>query len=107
LTGVVDVPVTPVLEGFEAAAGRGRGLAAARRISSASGARVLSVRQVTPTDFRLVLRSSEHDRRTVIHVRPQRTLAELAWCAAYARDGGAPHWADLRWADRMVVGSSG
>ena len=38
------------------------------------------------------------------HVLPQGTDAERAWCAALAEGSLQQNWADLRWADRIVIG---
>jgi hypothetical protein len=93
--------------GFDTAAGRGRALTLVRRIEAASSASVASVERVTPNDLRLVLRRTGETDEVVIHVRPRGSVAELAWCAAVARGDAVQRWADLRWDDRMVVGSGG
>ncbi len=107
LIGVVGVPLRPVLEGFDAAVDRRRALAALRRIEAASPAEVMSVERVAPADYRVSLLRRGDDRGMVIHVRPGGTVAEMAWCAAIARGEAPQRWADLRWDDRMVVGSGG
>jgi hypothetical protein len=40
----------------------------------------------------------------VVHVQPQATDAEIAWCAAVEGGSVAHRWADLRWHDRIVIG---
>jgi hypothetical protein len=106
LAGTLEIAMAPVLEGFESATERGRALAAARRVAAASGAPVLSVDKVTPADFRVVLVGAGEEKEKTVHVTPQGTVAELAWCAALARGEVPQRWADLRWSDRMVVGSN-
>lgn len=107
LTGVVGIALPPVLKGFDTVAARSMALTAARRVESASSSEVLSVQRVTPADYRMELARGTDAEATVIHVRPSATVAELAWCAAVADGRDAQRWADLRWDDRMVVGSGG
>jgi cell division septal protein FtsQ len=107
LTGVVEIQLLPILKDFETAVERGRALTVARRLQAASGLRVQSIQKVTPADYQVVLAGGEESNDKVIHIRPQGTVAELAWCAAVARGGVSQSWADLRWSDRMVVGSGG
>lgn len=104
LTGRIDEPVRPVLEGFSAAADRRLGLGAALRVREASGARVLRMRRITPRDYRVELQRAQEGLAAVIHVRPAGTVAEQRWCRAFASGAIAQSWADLRWSDRMVVG---
>lgn len=105
LTGVIDLALPPVLTGFANNLGRSRGLAVAQRLETATGLQVQAVRRITPSDFELRLRPLAEAPEIIIYVTPRRTAAEMTWCAAVA--GGAVHqtWADLRWSDRIVVGS--
>jgi len=104
LRGVVAVARPPLLEGFVGEVDRGRGLAAAARLQEATGGQVRSVRRVTPTDYRVLLVPHGGHGEVVVHVRPQGTGAESAWCAAIAGESVTYPWVDLRWPDRMVVG---
>ena len=104
MTGVLDLALPPVLEGFSSALERGRGLAVASRLEAATAGRAQAVHRVTPADFRVLLLPPSGGPERTIHVAPQGTDAERAWCAALA-DGALPQtWADLRWADRIVIG---
>ena len=102
--GVVEAPVPPVLEGFVGEKDRGRGLSSARRIESATGGRVIGIRRITPADYRLLLVPADGREDTVVHVRPQGTTSEAAWCAALAAGSVPQTWADVRRPDRMVIG---
>ena len=104
LAGRIEAIVPPLLVAFPEAADRARGLAAVRRVEEASGARVLEVRRVTPSDFRLVLTTGDDEQDVVIHVRPEGSGAEIAWCAAFAKETVPRVWSDLRAPDRMVIG---
>ncbi len=102
--GVVEAPVSPVLEGFVGEKDRGRGLTSARRIEGATGGRVIGIRRITPADYRLLLVPVGGNRDIVVHVRPQGTSSEAAWCAALAAGSVPQTWADVRRPDRMVLG---
>lgn len=104
LTGALELPLGPVLEGFLGAGDRCSGLAAARRLERSTGARVVEVRRIMPTDYRVSLVPAGEQDRTVVHVRPQGSMAEAAWCMAFAGGAVEHRWADLRWSDRMVIG---
>jgi hypothetical protein len=105
--GVVEAPVPPVLEGFVGEKDRGRGLSSARRIESATGGRVIEIRRITPADYRLLLVPVGSHEGIFIHVHPQGTTSEAAWCAALATGSVPQTWADLRRQDRMVLGGIG
>ena len=107
LTGVVQLPVGPLLAGFASDVERSRALAVAQRLAAATGARVLELRRITPYDFEARLTAADEGPTAVVRVQPQPTTAELAWCAAFAAGTAAQGWADLRWPDRMVVGVGG
>jgi hypothetical protein len=104
LTGAAARALEPVLAGFSGSGDRAAGIAAAERLQRATGARVLELRRITPSDFRALLAPSGDRPPAVVHVRPRGSVAEAAWCAAFAEGGVAQSWADLRWSDRMVVG---
>jgi len=104
LTGVLDIALPPVLEGFSSELERSRGLAVANRLETATGGQVQEVRRITPADFRLRLLPPDGSSERVIHVVPRGTGAERAWCAALADGVLHQPWADLRWADRIVIG---
>ena len=104
LSGRMETVVPPLLVEFPEASDRARGLEAVRRVEEASGARVLEVRRVTPFDFRLVLTTGDDNGDVVIHVRPEGSGAEIAWCAAFAKGNVPRVWSDLRAPDRMVIG---
>ena len=106
-TGALAVALPPLLEGFVGTIDRRQGLAAAIRLQEATGGQVQSVRRVTPTDFRVLLDPGGGREVTVVHVQPQVTGAERAWCAALAAGSTTHPWVDLRWSDRMVVGGAG
>jgi hypothetical protein len=103
-SGRLQEPVKPILLRFPETEGRREALEAARRVREATGAEILEVEHITPTDFRVILADEDGAEPTVIHLRPQGTAAEATWCAAFARNAVDQKWADLRWADRMVVG---
>ncbi len=105
VAGLVETPVLPVLVGFDGGAvHRLQALEAARRLERASLAQVREVRWVTPSDFRVVLTAGDSGREIVVHVRPEGSPAEVAWCAAAAGGSMSATRADLRWTDRMVIG---
>jgi hypothetical protein len=104
LTGATEIAVPPVLEGFSSRSDRRRALIVAKRLTTASGAGVASIRRVTPADYRVVLTPPGLEGEMTVHVVPRGTVAESAWCAALARGEVNQRWADLRWADRMVIG---
>ena len=104
LTGRLQFPVEPVLEGFASEGDRRRGLDAARRIREAAGAPVAKVQLVTPSDYLLEIAAADGESSVVVHVRPQGSAAETSWCTAFAAGTIAQPWADLRWTDRIVVG---
>ncbi len=104
LTGRLQFPVEPVLEGFAVQSDRQRGLGAARRVREASGATVVKVQRITPIDYLLELTAADRESAVVVHVRPQGSVAELSWCVAFAAGSVAQPWADLRWTDRIVIG---
>jgi hypothetical protein len=103
-TGRLQEPIRPTLVGFSAAVDRSLGLEAAHRVENATGAWVTTVRRITPSDYRLELAASDGVTAAVIHVSPSGTAAEASWCTAFAGGTVAQPWADLRWADRIVVG---
>lgn len=105
LTGIVQVALPPVLEGFVGEDDRSDGLAVVNRVEAATGGQVSEIHRITPGDFRLRLQLPGAGGETVIHVLPQGTNAENAWCAAVAGQSPAHPWADLRWEDRIVIGS--
>jgi len=104
LTGIVQVPLPPVLDGFVGDDDRSDGLSVVSRMEAATGGRVSEIRRITPVDYRLQLQLPGAGEETVIHVLPQGTNAESAWCAAAAAGSIAQLWADLRWEDRIVIG---
>jgi hypothetical protein len=103
-TGRLQAPVEPVLEGFAAAVDRRRGLEAAHRVADATGATVTTVQRITPGDYRVELVATDGSTATVIHVSSAGTAAETSWCTGFADGTITRPWADLRWADRIVVG---
>lgn len=104
LTGVVQLPLPPVLDDFVGADDRSDGLSVVSRMEAATGGRVSEIRRITPVDYRLQLQLPGAGEETVIHVLPQGTNAESAWCAAATAGSIAQLWADLRWEDRIVIG---
>ena len=102
--GVIEAAVPPLLEGFVGEADRGRGLVTADRIEKAAGGRVTGIRRITPADYRVLLVPAGGDEAVVIHVRPQGSTSEAAWCAALSAGSASQTWADLRRPDRMVLG---
>jgi hypothetical protein len=104
LTGIVEFALPPVLEGFSGDTERSRGLAVAGRLEVATGGQVQAVPRITPSDYRLRLQPSDGGPERIIHVAPQGTGAESAWCAAVADGSLTQTWADLRWSDRIVIG---
>lgn len=104
LTGLLDIALAPVLEGFSSELERSRGLAVASRLEAETGGQVQAVRRITPADYRLRLLPPGGGAERILHVLPQGTGAERAWCAALAEGSIHQTWADLRWADRIVIG---
>ncbi|MCK5375523.1 MAG: FtsQ-type POTRA domain-containing protein [Acidobacteria bacterium] len=105
LAGMVEVPLPPVLRGFDGGgADRLRGLEAAWRLEDATRGQVLEVRRVTPADYRVALVPEDSGEAMIVHVRPEGTGAERVWSARVAEGSMADAWADVRWQDRMVLG---
>ena len=104
LTGILDIALPPILDGFTSDLERSKGLAVASRLEETTGGQVKEIRRVTPSDYRLQLQPSGGGPDIVIHVLPQGTDAEKAWCAAAADNSLTQTWADLRWTDRIVLG---
>jgi hypothetical protein len=104
LTGILDIALPPVLDGFTSDLERRKGLAVASRLEETTGGQVKEIRRVTPSDYRLQLQPSSGGPEIVVHVLPRGTDAEKAWCAAVADGSLARTWADLRWPDRIVIG---
>ena len=75
----------------------------ARRIAEASGGDVLAVHQITPADYSVDLWFDDPERMTTIHVIPEGTVAEAAWCELVMNGEVMVDWADLRWPHRMVL----
>lgn len=105
LAGVVDVGLPPVFEGFIGDGDRTEGLAVVSRIEAATGGRVVRIRRVTPLDYQLRFQPPGEGPEMILHVDPRGTGAESAWCAAVAAGSVGHPWADLRWTDRIVIGS--
>lgn len=104
LAGIVDVALPPVLVGFVGNDDRRDGLAVVRRLEAATGGRVMEIRRITPVDYVVRVQPAGTAEEMVIHVLPQGTSAESAWCAAVAAGSMSGPWADLRWQDRIVIG---
>jgi hypothetical protein len=104
LTGRVDIALPPVLAGFTGDLGRSKGLAVASRLEEATGGQVREIRRVTPSDYRLQVQPADGGPEITIHVLPQVTNAERAFCAAVTAGSLTQTWADLRWTDRIVFG---
>jgi len=104
LTGRIDFALPPALVGFTSDLERSKGLAVANRLEETTGGQVNEIRRVTPSDYRLQLQPSGGGPDIVIHVLPQGTDAEKAWCGAVADNSLTQTWADLRWTDRIVLG---
>jgi hypothetical protein len=103
LAGLLDEPVPPRLTGFRRPSDRRVAFAVARRLAEGCGGEVMAVQMVTPEDYRVELRFAESDRSAVVHVTPEGTEAEGAWCELVRRDDLTIEWADLRWPNRMVI----
>ncbi len=101
-------PSPPILEGFGADEVRlRRGLAVGRRFAGGHRGSVLSVREVTPLDLEVRLRSQPGAGDPVtVRVLPGGSPTE-AWWLEKRTEGRAPLWADLRFDDRVVVGGLG
>ena len=108
LAGAVDRPIEPVLEGVRRRSNELRvALAVAGRIAVSTGARVETVREITPSDFEIRLWPDGHDRPLVLHVGPEASAGERYWCTRIAHGDVSSPWADLRWDDRVVLGGVG
>ena len=90
--------------GFASNLERSRGITVASRLRAATGIQVKEIRRVTPSDFQLQLEPPDGAPKIVVHVLPEGTEAETAWCAAIADGSVRQTWADLRWSDRIVIG---
>ncbi len=109
-TGVrIEAPLRPELVGFSADPREVRqGLVVAQRLERASGFAVRRVRRILPGDLEVTLVDAEGEVTAVVHVTPEGTAAETWWTARLAAGREARgSRADLRWADRVVVGGSG
>jgi hypothetical protein len=104
LTGIVEIALPPVLAGFTSDIERSKGLAVASRLEAATGGQVMEIRRITPSDYRLRLQPSGGGPERVVHVVPQGSDAEKAWCAAVADGSLKQTGADLRSTDRIVIG---
>jgi hypothetical protein len=103
LAGPIDGPRQPELVGFRRPSDRRLAFSVARRLANGSGAEVVKVRQVTPADYRVDLNFEDGAATASIHVTPQGTAAEQAWCELVTAGRLAADWADLRWPHRMVL----
>ena len=103
LAGPLSEPLPPRFVGFRRPSDRRLAFSVARRIAEASGGEVVAVHQVTPADYVVDLWFEEPDRLTTIHVIPEGTAAEAAWCEQVMNRGVMVEWADLRWPHRMVL----
>lgn len=104
LAGPIEFAQPPVLVGFAGETERREGLAVASRLKAATGAEVREVHRITPADYRLMLEPADGSAERCIHVGPQGTDAERAWCVALCKGSLTQTWADLRWSDRIVFG---
>jgi hypothetical protein len=108
VAGALDAPLEPVLEGVECRpAAVCQALAVARRIRDASGAHVELVREITPADYLVRVRTGADNRSIQMHVRPEATAGEEYWCRRLAAGEAPASWVDLRWDDRVVLGGAG
>lgn len=103
LAGALSGPLEPEFIGFRRPSDRRLAFSVARRIAEASGGKVMAVQQVTPADLMVGLWFEEPGRLTTIHVIPEGTAAEAAWCEQVMNEGVMVEWADLRWPHRMVL----
>lgn len=103
LVGAIDGPSTPVLVGFRRPSDRREAFSVARRLAEASGGEVIAVNLVTPVDYRVELDFETPGRTTTVHVTPEGTEAEKAWCELVNHENANIEWADLRWAHRLVL----
>ncbi len=103
LAGPLSEPLPPELIGFRRPSDRRLAFSVVRRIAEASGGDVVAVHQVTPADLVVDLWFEEPGRLTTIHVIPEGTAAEAAWCEQVTNEGVMVEWADLRWPHRMVL----
>ena len=106
LAGPLDGPKPPELVGFRRPSDRRLAFSVARRLADASGGEVVGVKQVTPADYVVGLWFDDGDRLTTVHVVPEGTAAEAAWCRTVMDGGVMVEWADLRWPHRMVLRAS-
>lgn len=102
MAGAIDAPVTPRLVGFRRPADRRVAFAVAQRLEHCSGAEVTAVEMVTPDDYLVKLRFGG-DGRATVHVTPAGADAERVWCELVHDQSAVIEWADLRWANRMVI----
>lgn len=108
LAGVLDHKLEPVLEDVRCRPAELRqALAVAERCAEATGGRVETVREITPSDFELRLRPAGAEQPVVLHLSPEPTKGERYWLERIARGEARSPWADLRWDDRVVLGGVG
>jgi len=103
LAGPLSAPLPPELVGFRRPPDRRLAFAVARRLAGESGAAVTAVELVTPEDYRVSLNLGTTGGTAEVHVIPEGTQAEAAWCALVMDEGLAVEWADLRWPHRLVM----
>lgn len=103
LTGRLDAARPPELVGFRRPSDRQLAFAVARRLADGSGGTVMTVELVTPADYRVGLRFDQQGHTMAVHVSPEGTAAEQAWCELINDDPTPIAWADLRWPHRMVL----
>lgn len=103
LTGRLDVARAPELVGFRRPSDRQLAFSVARRLADGSGGTVMTVEHVTPADYRVGLRFGQSGHTMAVHVTPEGTTAEKAWCELIDNDPTPIVWADLRWPYRMVL----
>jgi hypothetical protein len=103
LAGALSGPRPPELVGFRRPPDRRLAFAVARRLAVESGAEVTAIELVTPEDYRVSLSFGRQGETAEIHVVPEGTPAEEAWCALVMDEGLKVDWADLRWPHRLVM----
>jgi len=103
VAGPLSEPRPPELVGFRRPPDRRLAFAVASRLEEASGAEATVVELVTPDDYRVSLTFGDRGGSTEVHVVPEGTEAETAWCTLVRNRDRAVEWADLRWPHRLVM----
>lgn len=104
LSRVLDRAHPPILENFALIGADLRpALATGTRLCQGSPGRVVTIRKITPSAFRLTIQGPiSENSSAVVDVLPEGAESEGWWRRA-ALEGRAPAWADLRFDDHVTI----